>query len=403
MADASLAKPACTAPPTRAPDLPPPTVGTLVRDDVLRRAPRLDQRPRNPPGTRGPPKSPARPLPTSIPLGKRPHSAASPIALRPARPPDRSFFSRHPKRSKAIASARSELPRGPAARSVAPQTPRGIHGPPRSRAHRNPRSILAGKPPRCVAGTIPHPLACPLRNNAALHHPTSSARSLRLREFPRAVQTPPGSKPGIRDPPKFRLRHSPTNNPAGKPRRWSVFPAPRPLASPLCNNFARRHPKSSQSAFRHSHSRRSSAQTPPGIHGPPRSRARRLPMNILPGKPRHSPASPSSHHSACLPGRIACDRHPKSTAPPGPSPLPQKGTPSRQTQSAFAKFACSSPSPLRRKTKTVRLRQRTATPHEPQSIYCRRVADNARVRFPSEREGKHHAQRPIISSKRIPG
>jgi len=56
-------------------------------------------------------------------------------------------FSRHPKRNRAIAPVRPGLPDAAAARTAAPQIPRGSHGPPRSRGHRSPTNILPGTPP----------------------------------------------------------------------------------------------------------------------------------------------------------------------------------------------------------------------------------------------------------------
>jgi hypothetical protein len=401
----SPAQPACIAVPIH--PLSPAQSNDCrpFRADALPHALRPTRSPQNPPGIRGPPRSPARPLPTNIPLGTPPRSAASPVARHLARPLDRNSFSRHPKRSRAIAQVRPDLPDVPAGRSAAPQIPRGIHGPPRSPVHRSPTNIPPGTPPRCAAGSNPHPRACLPRSSAALHHPTSSAQSIRLPDFLQAARTPPGSKPGTRGPPRSLLRHIPTNIPAGTQPRSSVSPAPRRLASPPCNNSVRRHLKSSQSAFRGWHNRRSSTQTPPGIHGLPRSRVRPLPTNTPADIPRRSPASPSSPRSACPPGKIAAARHPKSSAPPDLSRPLQVDTRPRPTPSAFSEFACSSPSQTLLKTRTVRLRQLTALPHEPQSIYCRPVTDFARAKFPEARAGKGSATPlcPIIFSIKFPG
>jgi len=188
----------------------------------------------------------------NIPPGMPPRCAASPSALRPAHPPDRNSFFRHPKHNKATAQVRPDLSDVPAARLAAPQTPPGIHGPPRSLAGRSPRISLRRKVSRCAAGSGPRPHACPLRSSAALRRLTSSAQSTRLPGFLPASRTPHGSTPGSRDPPKFRVRHSPRNIPAGKRPRWSVFPAPRPLGCSPGNIAAVRHRKSRELACPHS-------------------------------------------------------------------------------------------------------------------------------------------------------
>jgi hypothetical protein len=177
----------------------------------------------------------------NIPPGMPSRCAASPSALRPAHPPDRNSFFRHPKHNKATAQVRPDLSDVPAARLAAPQTPPGIHGPPRSLAGRSPRISLPRKASRCAAESGPRPHACPLRSSAALRRLTSSAQSTRLPGFLPASRTPHGSTPASCDPPKFRVRHSPMNVPVGKRPRWSVFPAPRPLACPPGNIAAVRH------------------------------------------------------------------------------------------------------------------------------------------------------------------
>jgi hypothetical protein len=188
----------------------------------------------------------------NIPPGMPPRCAASPSALPPAHPPDRNSFSRHRKRNRATPLVPPDLLNVPAARWAAPQTPPGIHGLPRSLAGRSPTTSLRRKASRCAAGSSPRPHACPLRSSAALRRPTSSAQSTRLPDFLPASRTPHGSIPGSRDPPKFRVRRSPMNIPAGKQPRLSVFPTPRPLACSPGNIAAARRLKSRELASRHS-------------------------------------------------------------------------------------------------------------------------------------------------------
>jgi hypothetical protein len=257
----------------------PPIACTAGRADAPRHATRRGLLLQNPRGIRGPPKSHARRPPTNSLPGKPPRSAASPVGLHPAHPPDNNFSAHHPKRSKAFAPGHQDLPDAPAARSAAPQTLPGIHGPPKSRVGQNPTRLLRRKAPRCAAGSDPHPRACLPRSSAARHHPTSSGQSIRRPDFLPAAQTPLGSRPGIRDPPRFRLGHTPTNNPAGRQRRSFAFPAPHPLSYPRGSIAAVHHPKSRE---------------------------------------------PVCRRSDCL----------------GPLPLWRRGIPVRPTQSAFSKFAC---------------------------------------------------------------
>ena len=248
----SQAQPSCIAAPVRplspvqSNDCTPAHAG--VRHHATLRVPS----PQSPPGIHDPPKFHARRLPTNSPPGKPPRSVASPVALRPAHPPGSNFSCRHRKHSKAIAPAHQDLPDAPAVRSAAPQTPPGNHGPPRFRADRNPTTHLRRKVLRCAAGSGPHPRACPPHNNAAHRLPTSSAQSTRPLDSRPDVQTPLGNTHGIRDPPRSRLRHIPTNIPAGNSPRWSVFPARLPPAYSPDSIAAVRHPKSRELVSRHS-------------------------------------------------------------------------------------------------------------------------------------------------------
>ena len=244
------AQPSCIAAPVRPLALVQSNDCTPSHAHARLHALPLGPSPQSPPGIRGPPKSHARRRPTNIPPGTPPRSAASPVALRPVRPPDSNSSFRHPKRSTAIARVLPDLPDVLAARSVAPRTLPGTRGQPKFHADRNPTKRPPRKGHRCAAGSDPHPPAYRPRSSAALRHPTSSARSIRLPGFPPGVQTPPGSKRGIHGPPRFHYRHIPTNIPGGTPHRSSVFPAPRPLACSRDNTAAARHLKSREPASR---------------------------------------------------------------------------------------------------------------------------------------------------------
>ena len=240
----SPAQLACIAAPTLPLSLAQSIDCKPEHDHVLRHAPHRGPSPQIPHGIHGPPRSRVRRLPTNTPPGKPPRSAALPIALRPAHPPGRHFACRDPKRSKEIASAHHRTRRGPAARSVAPQIPHGIHGPPRSRADRIPMKLLHRRVPRCAAGSGPRLHAYPLRSNAVRHRPTNSGQSIRSHDCSPAAHTPPGSKPGNRDPPKSRHRRIPMNIPAGKVTRSSAFPAPHLHAYSPGSSSAAHHLKS---------------------------------------------------------------------------------------------------------------------------------------------------------------
>jgi hypothetical protein len=116
------------------------------------------------------------------------------------------------------------------------------------------------------------------------------------------IDTHAGSHP--LSPGKSSHRCKPLGSPAPP---FCIAVPDRPLAPVQSNDCTPSHAYARRRALR----RVPSPQNPHGIHGPPKSHARRLPTNSPPGKPHRFAASPAALRPAHPPGSNFSAHHPK--------------------------------------------------------------------------------------------